>query len=421
MKKLIAILAISTIFAGCTNADVPASSKPSSSEPSQETQETKETMEEKQVIEMEAAEDSPEEAEGKVVTAETEEKPSQEEQEETKENKEEEAEKENEKEDSKEDSKEESEKDKKEEEKTDKKSPIGENDLMFLPYSTMVRLGKDGRLTDENGDEAPAESAYQYAYVKYTNNIFVKNEPLGKYWIVRMNGSDMTTLFEFPANEGFTPLGMIGDRIYGYHTYTRSNEDKNIQEIDYDKSAIGFVDLATGKVSDFEATRNKTIGGSALIDGILQYSIPGDNYQTDAYNFDLMQLDLSKGTDQEPELIEKDFNLQYLFGQKRFIDGKADWQIRRADNEHIYVGDKTFPFLWAEQGFQEFIGNNIFYFTTGDASADQFDPFLRHLKIVDTNTGETILEEDIRGMKLIEGKLYYLDKDAKVKDIGLSL
>lgn len=405
MKKIIALLSLSMIFAGCTNQAGPANSNEANNTNSNE------MTEEKQVIEMQANEEESKEE------TETTEEVNNEEQEEASE--EEETEKEG--PEATEETEGESEEENKEDaEQASNKEPIAANDLVFLPLS-VVRLGEDGQVTDENGDPAPTEAAYQYSYVKYSNNIFVKNEPLGQYWIVRVNDQDFTTLYEFPEGEEFTPLGMVGDKIYGYHSYGKFDEEKQAKIIDHEKTAIAVVDLATGEVGDFEATKGVSIGDAAVIEGELQFKIPGDNYPNDAYSSDLVKFDLSKGLDQEPELVEKDFDLQYLFGQKRFIDGKADWQIRRADNENIYVDDKTFPFLWAEQGFQDFIGHNIFYYTTAEADGDTFDPFLVHLKVVDTNTAETILEEDIRGMKLIDGKLYYLDKDANVKNVELSL
>ncbi len=134
----------------------------------------------------------------------------------------------------------------------------------------------------------------------------------------------------------------------------------------------------------------------------------------------MYKLDLNKDYDQKAELIEKDFGLQYLFGQKNFESGKAKWNIRRADNENIYVDDKKFPFLWAEMGAQEFIGNNIFYFTGVDSKTDgPLDPFLSHLKIINIDSQKEIFDQDIRGFKLSDGKLYYLNKDKEVKSLDL--
>ena len=128
-------------------------------------------------------------------------------------------------------------------------------------------------------------------------------------------------------------------------------------------------------------------------------------------------MDLSKGTDQQAELLEKDFDLQYLFGQKRFENGNPVWKVYRADNDHIYANDQEFPFLWAEQGFQEIIGNNIFYFDSEEVN----DRLSRPIKIINMSTGETVLDTQIRGMKISDGKLYYLTTDNELESIDIEL
>ncbi|WP_099320260.1 hypothetical protein [Anaerococcus sp. Marseille-P3625] len=310
------------------------------------------------------------------------------------------------------------------EEKNEKESSkVSKNDYFYLPASALVRLNEDGEMVDVEGNTKPEERNKFYDYVKYTNNILVEsNISSPKAKIIKVTGKEKTTLFEFPKGEDFRPLGMIGDKIYGFHTYTSYNEEQGIDEMDSDKSAIGVVDLAKGKVFDYQATVGIATGTIALIQGEIQYTSNTDKDSEDIYNYDLYKLDLNKGYDQKAELIEKDFGLQYLFGQKNFENGKASWHIRRADNDNIYVDGKKFPFLWAEMGSQEFIGNNIFYFTGVDAKGDgPLDHFLSHLKIIDIDSQKEIFNQDIRGLKLFDGKLYYLNKDKEVKSLDLDL
>ena len=297
------------------------------------------------------------------------------------------------------------------------------DEYFFLPYSYIVRLTKDRKMVNDLDEEIPSDESSSYTYVKYTNNIFVK-EDLDDLTnsIVRMNDKSIETIYDFGKYEKFTPLGLVDGKIYGFHSYFYDDQTTGQLQMDTEKSAIGAFDTNTGKMHDFVATRNVMSGDAVVAGNELQYTKPGENHQQDAYNYDLYKLDLSKGYDQEAELVEKDFNLQYLFGQKSFKDGKASWHIRRADNEHIYVDNKEFPFLWAEHGFQEFVGDNIFYF---DPSVNyenyENDPYLTHLKIMNTNTGETIFDENVRGIKLKDGKLYYINEDKEIKSIDLDL
>lgn len=311
----------------------------------------------------------------------------------------------------------------KEEKNEEDSSKVSKNDYFYLPASALVRVNEDGEMVDDQGNTKPEERNKFYEYVKYTNNILVESNissPQAK--IIKVTSKEKTTLFEFPKGEDFRPIGMIEDKIYGFHTYTNYNDELGVDEIDPDKSAIGAVDLAKGKVFDYQATVGLSTGTVALIQGELQFTSSDGKDSKDIYDYDLYKLDLNKDYDQKAELIEKDFGLQYLFGQKNFENGKAKWNIRRADNENIYVDDKKFPFLWAEMGAQEFIGNNIFYFTGVDSKTDgPLDPFLSHLKIINIDSQKEIFDQDIRGLKLFDGKLYYLNKDKEVKSLDLDL
>ena len=298
---------------------------------------------------------------------------------------------------------------------------VGQN--FFLPYARIVKVTKDGNVVNEIDQEIPTEEASYFNYVKYTNNIFVKEVPLeSRYSIVRMNDNSIDTIYEFEENESFRPLGLVDGKIYGFHQFYEDNEATGGKALVEEKSGIGAFDMDTGEIHDFEATLGASTGTAVVAGNKLQFSMPGDDYPENVYSYDLYELDLTKGYDQEAELVEKDFDLQYLFGQKVFENGKPTWHIRRADNDNLYVDGKEFPFLWAEEGFQEFVGNNIFYFKT-DATIDpsQNDYYLAQLSIYDVNTGDKIFDENVRGIKLVDGKLYYISEDKEIKSLEVDL
>lgn len=402
MKKFVPVMALSLALVGCnnSNSDVPANEV----EQKEEIQ-TNENNDSAQVIDVKKAEENKE-------NSEEDEKPDKKEVEE--------------KEESKNEEKEEKEDDKKSEEETEDKEASNEevtkDDLFSSPLGPFTSVNENGELVDQNGNEITGVDEDHYDYVKYTNNIFVKskNDIYDQVSIVRMNDKSVETLFEFPGVDDFRPLGMIGDRIYGFHDKQSKAEINGTPTLDTEKSAIGYVDLATGEVHDFEATTDTITGGAVVIDGELQFTKPGDNEQ-DAYDYDLYKLDLTKGTDQEVELLEKDFDLQYLFAQKRFENGNPVWKVYRADNDNLYVDDKKFPFLWAESGFQEIIGNNIFYFKTEPEPGQESDRLSRTLTVVNMSTGESVLDTTVRGIKLYNGKLYYLTKDNELESVDIEL
>lgn len=408
MKKIIPIMALSLALVGCTNTN--------STESETNTNETQvsENTDDTQVIDVEKAENNKENSEetGSVETEDQNEEDSEVNQEKDQEDKEEE----NSDDASKEESEEEN-----QAENEDKE--VSKDDLFFSLYAPFSTVNENGDIVDESGNVAPSDESYNYDYVKYSNNLFVRSKRNVKdlkdiVAIVRMNDKDVTTLYEFPQNEDFRPLGLIGDKVYGYHDYNEDDKINGTPTLKQVKSAIGYVDLATGEVKDFDATVDGLVGGAVVVDGELQFTLPGDNNEQNAYNFDLYKLDLSKGTDQEAELLEKDFDLQYLFGQKRFENGNPVWKIYRADNENIYVNDQKFPFLWAEQGNQEIIGNNIFYFNNDGISEDRLS---RTIKVINMSSGETVLETQIRGMKIEGNKLYYLTPENEVESVDIEL
>ena len=420
MKKYLPIAALSIALMGCANSNAPAGEDIKDNQIEEENKE-----DQKKVIEVSKPEKSEEESEDKI----------------SEENKSEDTDKSkkvdkdiNDKEEDREEKVEEKEEKKEEkpsEEKEDKEvseekkeSKVSADDLFFLPYGPIASINDNGDLVDENGKELlPNQPSNQYEYVKYTNNVFVKmkNDLYGTVSIVRMNDKDVSTLYEFPEGEEFTSLGMIGDRIYGFHSYKSKSDINGTPSLKTDKIAIGYVDLSSGEVHDYEDTIDVQTGEAVVIDGELQFTKPGYNAKENVYNYDLYKLDLSKGLDQKAELVEKDFDLQYLFGQKRFVDGKPTWNILRADNDNIYANDQKFPFLWAEAGHQEIIGNNIFYFQVDAKGEGETDRLSTNLKVINLTSGETVLEDTVRGIKIADGKLYYITKDNEVKSIEIEL
>ena len=413
MKKYIPIAVLSLALMGCTNSSAPAGEDNNQIE-----EENKDDQ--KKVIEVSKPEESEEESEDKNSEENASEDTDQSKKVDKDINDKEEGEEDKEETESKEDKP-------GEEENVDQENQaeVSADDLFFLPYSTFRSVNEDGEIVDENGIVSPSDDSYNYDYVKYSNNIFIRTkrnvEDLDdKVAVVRMNDKNVTSLYEFPSDEEFRPLGLVGDKIYGFHNYYAKSDINGTETLENEKNAIGYVDLATGEVHDFEDTIDVMTGGAVVIDGELQFTKPGDNKE-DAYNYDLYKLDLSKGLDQEAELVEKDFNLQYLFGQKRFVDGKPVWKILRADNDNIYANDQKFPFLWAEAGYQEIIGNNIFYFPANQSDTGDVDLLSRTLKVMNLTSGETVLEEVVRGIKIADGKLYYLTSTNQLESIDIEL
>ena len=244
----------------------------------------------------------------------------------------------------------------------------------------------------------------------FSNNIFV----LGSYedhdfTIRKINGEELTLLYDFKDNEEFRPAGMIGDKIYGTYHVDKSNKQ---EKKDSAESGFGYVDLDTGKINIFESTKSKdeVIGQVAITEKEAFYTKLNKDQSIDLYS-----LDLEKDLDQKAELVEKNTHLNFLFSAKHFKDGKAEYVIFKSSDGKIKINDEVYPI----RDGTSFIGANMI-----TCSPVKFDKakYLFKMDIVNYLTGETI-EKDLEtyGYRVANGKLYYIDYDKKVQSLDIGL
>ena len=243
----------------------------------------------------------------------------------------------------------------------------------------------------------------------FSNNIFV----LGSYddhdfSIRKINGEDLTLLYDFKDNEDFRPKGMIGDKIYGI--YHDNSEDTDGTE--KNESGLAYVDLATGKINIFEDTKykNEIVDQVAVTEKEVFFTKFNRDQSTDLY-----RLDLEKGLDQKAELVEKDTDLNFLFSAKHFENGKAKYEIFKSSDGKIKINDVEYNI----NDGTRFIGENII--TSSPIKFDDVN-YLFKIDVMNYITGE-VVEKDLEtyGYRVANGKFYYIDYDKKIKtlDIGL--
>lgn len=293
--------------------------------------------------------------------------------------------------------------------KSDKKSEKGltEDDLFFSYYYLVTIRG--GEICNGLTDIKDYSENYYVDYVPFSNNIFV----LGSYddhdfSIRKINGEDLTLLYDFKDNEDFRPKGMIGDRIYGL--YHDNSEDADGTE--KNESGLAFVDLGTGKLNIFEDTKykNEIVDQVAVTEKEVFFTKFNRDQSTDLY-----RLDLEKGLDQKAELVEKDTDLIFLFAAKHFENGKAKYEIFKSSDGKIKINDVEYDI----NDGTRFIGENII--TSSPVKFDDAD-YLFKIDVINYITGE-VVEKDLEtyGYRVANGKFYYIDYDKKIKtlDIGL--
>ena len=296
--------------------------------------------------------------------------------------------------------------------KSDKKSEKGltEDDFFFSYYYLVTIRGGEviNPITDLDG----YDDNYYADYVPFSNNIFVlgssSDNNKSDFSIRKINGKDLTLLYDFKDNKDFRPKGMIGDRIYGlYHDNSESTEGD-----DRNQSGLAFVDLGTGKLNIFEDTKyeNEIIYQVAVTDKEILFTKFNRDRSTDLY-----RIDLEKGLDQKAELVEKDTNLIFLFSAKHFENGKAKYEIFKSSDGKIKINDIEYNI----NDGTRFIGENII-----NCSRVKFDDadYLFKIDIINYLTGKTI-EKDLEtyGYRVYNGKLYYIDYDKKIKSLDIDL
>ena len=293
--------------------------------------------------------------------------------------------------------------------KSDKKSEKGltEDDFFFSYYYLVTIRG--GEICNGLTDIKDYSENYYVDYVPYSNNIFV----LGSYddhdfSIRKINGEDLTLLYDFKDNEDFRPKGMIGDKIYGI--YHDNSEDTDGTE--KNESGLAYVDLATGKINIFEDTKykNEIVDQVAVTEKEVFFTKFNRDQSTDLY-----RLDLEKGLDQKAELVEKDTDLSFLLSAKHFKNGKAKYEIFKSSDGKIKINDIEYNI----NDGTRFIGENII--TSSPVKFDDVD-YLFKIDVINYITGE-VVEKDLEtyGYRVANGKFYYIDYDKKIKtlDIGL--
>lgn len=297
-------------------------------------------------------------------------------------------------------------KDKENSDKDDKKS-LTENDIFFSNYDLVTIRG--GEVCSALTDLRDYSENFEATYVPFSNNIFV----LGSYddkdfSIKKINGEDLILLYDFKDYEDFRPKGMIGDKIYGIYYDNREDTvgtDKN-------QSGLAYVDLKTGKLNIYEATKYKDeiVDQVAVTEKEILFTRFNRFQKTELY-----KLDPEKGLDQKAELLEKNTDLNFLFSAKYFEDGKAKYEIFKSSDGYLKIKDVTYKL----SDRVSYIGQNMI--TCQGVKFDKAKHLFK-MDIVNYLTGKTI-EKDLEtyGYRVYGGKLYYIDYDKKVQSLDIGL
>lgn len=294
------------------------------------------------------------------------------------------------------------------------KKALTEDDY-FFSYFDLVSV-KDGKIVDAlkelgyNTTDVSHEKEYTASYVPYSNNVFVLGSyPKNDFSIQRIDGKKLTLLHDFKKNESFIPLGIVGDKVYGMYAYYENNERIA------DKSGFGVVDLKTGNVGVYKATKSDT-GESLIGVGVSDKEAVFTKFEKEN-GTNLYKLDFEKGFDQEAELVEENTEANFVMSAKHFEKDKPVYEIFTSKGNDFLIGDEKYPVT--DTNRISFIGQNMII--QEPVKFDQ-DETLFKMDIINYLTGE-VIEKDLEafGYRVHNGKLYYIDYDKKVQSLEIGL
>ena len=296
-----------------------------------------------------------------------------------------------------------------------KEKKVLTEDDYFFSYFDLVSV-KDGKIVDAlkelgyNTTDVSHEKEYTASYVPYSNNVFVLGSyPKNDFSIQRIDGKKLTLLHDFKENETFIPLGIVGDKVYGMYAYYENNERIA------DKSGFGFVDLETGKVGVYKATKSYT-GESVIGVGVSDKEAFFTKFEK-GYGTNLYKLDFEKGFDQEAELVEENTEANFVMSAKHFDKDKPVYEIFTSKGNDFLIGDAKYTVT--DTNRISFIGQNIII--QEPVKFDQAENLFK-MDIINYLTGE-VVEKDLEsyGYRVYNGKLYYIDYDKKVQSLEIGL
>ena len=304
-------------------------------------------------------------------------------------------------------------KDQKKADKEDKKALTADD--YFFSYYSLVTV-KDVEVKNVLTDLDDYGEDYFMDYVPFSNNIFVAGSVIDqKFSINKINGQDLTLMYDFKEGETFYPLAMIDDKIYGRYQYYENYDMKKNSNFIPEKSGIGVVDLKTGKLEVFKATHtkeNESLLGQGISDKEILFTKMEDDQKSNLY-----KLDLEKGYDQKAELVEENTKANFFLSSKHFEDGKALYEIFKSNDDEIEIKDKKYTIN--DEKRMTLIGQNLII--QEPVKFDNAD-YLFKMDIINYLTGE-VVEKDLEsyGFRVYKGKLYYIDYDKKVQSLDIGL
>lgn len=308
-------------------------------------------------------------------------------------------------------------------------------DLYYSIYNSFVKF-------DNNGDVVKISKNLNTTLspIKYSDSLFFEyNADTNKSRILKNDkGESISTIYEFEDGLDFEPFGAIYNKVFGVvRPYEIKDGTMSLLE---DEQYIGVVDLKAQKLINVDSTRGQKLLSYAVTNKVLQYTTNEsvtDNLNEEDKNivksedeedsFDdgidnpLFSIPL-KNIKQEPERIQDNTDGDLIVNRYINNEGVTKYDIYETTFEKSIfyydeeIDDNELIFHRKKSDKVDFINNSIiiYKYTSNNEDDIKFD-----LIINDLITSDNILNETVKGVRIKNNTLYYIDKDNNIQQVEL--
>lgn len=291
----------------------------------------------------------------------------------------------------------------------DKDVKVDKDSIFYIPHLYLVQFDRNDNLVDLDGNTKFENGSMLYGQVPGTNSLYVgRSYDRNEYGIYNLVGKSLNLLYRFAKNEEFYPVGMIGNKIYGYHYISILDENGNLADR---KRTIGYFDLEERLLKDYYGKHSHSIT-SVASNSDKVYFVNNESGKNCLYSFS-PESDLSD----DPELVEKDFNSYDVYATSFIEGGQVINDYFKSEEDGIHIGDQRWKVPVNSEGFVQINGRFIFYYTK--STRENPSDYEQNLKIYDAYSGDLVFDENIMGQNYTQNTFYYIDENNDLKEFEI--
>ena len=298
--------------------------------------------------------------------------------------------------------------------------PLTKKDIFHnKPFKSLVNFDDEGYMINENQD---TKEEVEVSYVNYSDNIYVEiydKLPM----IYKLSGNGKYVLYQGFRGENIIPIGQFDEKIYFWYNINRSNpEYENYDDGEVLIETLAVLDLKTGEVNIYNASNDiRVIGGAfhkefTVEDNKLIFT--AHRKKSASGKEQLLSLDLSKGYDQDAEVLEKDYKperLHTIAFSNVLINENGNSEIRTIYADQINEDSDDRDMKEISFGSPYKVENYII--SIRDPNRASISP--NYIDVYDVRTGENVLETEGYAVRVNNNKLYYIDEEEEIQIFDL--